>query len=225
MNYFIKRALILLVFGIVFAGSLLAVELVLSSRQKQVVEAKPSEKILPSSPAEPVVSLPPAPPAVSQPLQAVEKKAAPSPAPVADTVKQEAPDLKELFSLGNPAAELDIDQEQVARMLRSYIAKHHPNLRLSDREYERLADIMKIFREANYSMNSLERTSANAPAIRRSMQEMATAMQDFRQITGMSQGKFFLDKDAPIQFGGEEEFSEDAKDEELTPDYLVDHQP
>jgi len=225
MNYFIKRALILLIFGIVFAGSVIAVELVLSSQQRQSAEAKPSASVAPSRTAEPAVSLPPAPPAVTQPVQIADKKPAPSPATAADTKKQEASSLKELFDLGIPAAELDIDQEQVASMLREYVAKNHPDLHLSDREYERIADIMKIFREANQSMNSLERTSANAPAIRRSMQEMATAMQDFQQITGMSQGEFFLDKDAPIQFGGEEEFSEDAKDEVLTPDFLVDHQP
>jgi hypothetical protein len=224
MNYFVKRALILLVFGIVFAGSVLAIELVLSSQQKQTVEANPS--VTPSPPVEPAVSLPPAPPAVSQPLQRASQqpKSSSSPVPAADKMKQKAPDLKELFGMGIPAAELDIDQEQVARMLRAYVEKNHPELRLSDREYERMADIMKIFREANHSMNSLERTSANAPAIRRSLQEMATAMQDFQQITGMSQGEFFMDKGAPIQFGGDEELPEDAKEENLTPDFLVDHQ-
>jgi hypothetical protein len=224
MNYFIKRALILLIFGIVFAGSVIAVELVLSSQQKQSAEAKPSASVSPSRTEESAVSLPPAPPAVTQPVQIAEKKPASSPPSPAGTEKEESDGLKELFDMGIPAAELDIDQEQVARMLRTYVTKNHPDLHLSDREYERMAHIMKIFREANYNMNSLERTSANAPAIRRSMQEMATAMQDFQQITGMSQGEFFLDKDVPIQFGGEEELSENAKNEIPPPDFLVDHQ-
>jgi hypothetical protein len=101
--------------------------------------------------------------------------------------------------------------------LREYVAKNHPSLKLSDREYERLAESISAFRDANLKMNSLERTAANAPAIRKSLQEMATAMQDFRQITGMNQDEFFVGEDAPVKFGGEEDL---FGDEEIVPEFL-----
>jgi len=220
-NNLAGRAFVLGVFGIIFAGALIASDLIFSARQKQVssepIPVAPAPEISP--PASPVFSLPPAPAAVPIPEQPAEQKA--PIAPQAAEEKPQPPDLTDLYSSGQSIMEAEVDSAQVQHLLREHVNRNHPSLKLSDREYERLAETMRIFREANLKMQSLERTSANSPAIRQSLQEMATAMQDFQQITGMTQGDFFLGDDAPVQFGG----SEGSGDAEVVVDFLSDHKP
>lgn len=230
-NHLAKRALILIVFGAVFAIALFAIELIFSPRQKQAVssEPKPSDAVPQRTPKNnPSFSLPPAPPAapVEQPAETGKPAEARKPATAPkEEPQKKPPDLTDLFESGRPVSEVAIDDKQVAPMLREQVAKNHPDLKLSDREYERLAESIRTFREANLRMNSLERTPANAPAIRQSLQEMATAMQDFHQITGMTQDEFFMSKDSPpVLFGGEE--TTDTANEKTIPEFLSDpHKP
>jgi hypothetical protein len=224
-NNLVKRTLILSAFGVVFAGVLLATDLIFSSRKQEVTASGPktNQAAPPTRPqGNPAFSLPPAPaavnaaakPAGNQPLQASSP---------ANESENDPGDLQKLFAAGQPASEVKIDPKQMDQLLRAHVARNHPSLKLSDREYERLAETIRIFREANLKMNSLERTSANAPAIRQSLQEMATAMQDFRQITGMTQGEFFSGPNAPVQFGGEN--SSSNENDKMVVDFLSDHKP
>jgi hypothetical protein len=228
MNFLFRRALILLLFAAIFAGSLIVFELATSSRRKQAISSEPTpdEASGPRTrPQQPVFSLPPAPPAAPQFVQPVahEEKKQPAAPAALQSFGEGTDDLRELFASGVPSSEAVIDRRQIMDSLREHVAKNHPSLKFSDREYERLADVMKTFREANLKVGSLERTSANAAEIRRSLQEMATAMQDFRQITGMTQSEFFSEKDAPVQFGDDEGLVNN--NEEIVADFLVDHQP
>ncbi|RJP19549.1 MAG: hypothetical protein C4520_12770 [Candidatus Abyssobacteria bacterium SURF_5] len=222
MNNLVKRALILLIFGAAFAVSILAVDLIISPRQKKSSALQQeAETTAPAQQApNPEFFLPPAPPAASPPAVPVEKKGAGAtpdlPSPVS---RMEPSQLREAFASGVPVEEAYIDVAQTAAELRAHVERNHPSLKLSDREYDRLAESIGSFREANLKMKSLERSSENSPAIRRAMQQMATAMQDFRQITGMTQGEFFLGEDAPVKFGEDER---PGKNEELVVDYLPD---
>ncbi len=222
MNNLSRRFLILFVFAIIFAGVLLATDMIFSHHQEQVSSEPIAPAVVQAPARNPAFSLPPAPAAQPPPEKPVEeeKKSVP-PSAKATEPKEEAIDLREMFASGQPIEEVPVDPEQVKQMLRDYVERNHPSLKLSDREYERLATAMGTFRVANLRMRSLERTSANAPAIRESLQEMATAMQDFQQITGMTQGEFFTGAGAPVQFGGDEE----PKNDETVVDFLPDPHP
>jgi len=139
-----------------------------------------------------------------------------TPAPVEE--QESVRELRELFAAGKADEVDDIDWDAVEVLLREHVDQNHPRLKLSDSDYERLSASMKSFREANVRIRALERTPANAPAIRQSLQELEAAMKAFKDLTGMSPGEFFMEEDAPVTFGRDPLSRE--TDDEIVIEYL-----
>lgn len=100
----------------------------------------------------------------------------------------------------------------VEDLLREHIKKNHPALRLSDGQIASLAESMREFREARAKMRGLERTSANASAIKESLERTVSAMDEFTRITGMTPGEFFLEGEPPVIFGNMEQRTNDTNE-------------
>jgi hypothetical protein len=118
-------------------------------------------------------------------------------------------------------ADPEFDWGEVALLIRDHVETNHPHLKLSDADYERLADSVRMYREANLKVQSLKRTSENASAIRQAVEEREASAAQFEQVTGMSPDELFMDEEPPVRFGGEEP----AGNDEIVTEYLSDHLP
>ena len=197
-----KRIIILLAFGAGFAVFLLVV---LKVRGGPEIGRPASE----SNTARPAVESEPStsksfqvPPEVPSP-EPSEGRAMEHQAPVPPDPTKSLLELKKLFTSGKADSNGEIDWTEVERLLRDHVDHNHPSLKMSDADYRRLAAAMRSFREANEKTRSMERTSANAAAIRQSLEEVGNAMREFSQLTGMSPGEFFLEEDRPVTFGND----------------------
>ncbi len=107
----------------------------------------------------------------------------------------------DLFLSGQATENVTVDVAEIEHLLRDHVNRNHPDLKLSDPDYERLAKALKSFREANIKMRSIERTSENATELRRALQVVADSSKEITKITGMAPGEFFMRGDTPVQFG------------------------
>ncbi|MBI5116018.1 hypothetical protein HZA56_06050 [Candidatus Poribacteria bacterium] len=218
-----KRILILGAFGVVFAIFIVAGQSLVSSNHSAapVPEPKPAAA-KPERPPSPNPSPLPSPTDVGQ--TSPSKQKATSAGPAAQTSeKQRAPSLREMFLSGQPAEGVAVDAAEVERLLRDHVTRNHPNLKLSDADYERLAKSLKTFRDANMKMRSTERTSANSAVFQQALEDVAESSTEFRKITGMAPGEFFMRGASPVQFGNDRQAQ--GNNDEVVTEYLSDHKP
>jgi hypothetical protein len=211
-----KRIVILMAFGAGFAVLLLMLNV-----RGGPETARPSSKpdsVRPVIENEPPERKPSPLPLTEIEAQTIERRTLKDETPTPAEEPESLRELKELFSSGKADGTDDIDWNEVEGLLQEHVDRNHPGLKLSDSDYERLSDSMKSFREANEKMRSLERTPANAPAIRQSLQDLDAAMKAFDELTGMSPGEFFMEEDAPVIFGGDPLSRE--TDDEIVTEYL-----
>jgi len=226
MNSFGKRMLILAGFGAGLAVLLVLAQAILSTRQPTVSQSAgtPAQKAPEKNPArDESFSLPPAPPARPAAPAAPEQKDTKGQTPAPAGTKRGHASLKDLFASGQPAANVTIDTKELEELIRDHISRTHPDLKLSDADYERLATAFKTYREANLRMQTMERVSSNSGVFRQSLQEMAAATKEFKQITGSAPGEFFMEGEPPVIFGNTTQESDD--DDETDPEFLPDHKP
>jgi len=212
----VKRILILMAFGAAFAVFLLVV---MKARAATETARLPSRPV----PAKPVAESKPSPvrPEDTE-ARTVERKPVQEAPPQPKRTESDV-GLRHLFDSRKTDAGGEVEWSEVADLLREHVERNHPRLKMSDEDYERLADSIKSFREANENMRSMERTSANAAAIGQSLEDLAAAMSEFDQLTGMSPGEFLMEEDSPVSFGREMPTTE--PDDEIVTEYLRDHKP
>jgi hypothetical protein len=216
-----KRILILGAFGAVFAIFVVAAQSLVSSSHPPT----PAPEIKPAV-AKPEKTPSPNPSPLPSPVGQTSlprQKATSSGPAVRPAEKQKAPSLRDMFLSGQPAEGVAVDAAEVERLLRDHVSRNHPNLKLSDADYERLAKALKTFRDANMKMQSMERTSANSAAFQQALEDVAESSTEFRKITGMAQGEFFMRGASPVQFGNDRQTQ--GKNDEIVTEYLSNHKP
>ncbi|RJP75043.1 MAG: hypothetical protein C4532_01270 [Candidatus Abyssobacteria bacterium SURF_17] len=218
-----KRVLILLAVGAAFAVLLLIVQAVLPSRQT-TSSLSSEQPIRKSAEAKHVSAGGPLTAPIS-PKGAADTEATESRKETGEGSDQVPPSamLRDLYLSGATDSAVTVDSKTMEQLLRDHVERTHPRLKLSDSDYEQLAQTLISLREANLEMRSLERTSANAPVFRKRLQDVASATKEFQQITGMPLEQFFAGEDTPVQFGSNPQSHKD--DDEIVTDYLSDHKP
>lgn len=213
MKGFGKRALVLVLFVIALSVPLILFKTFTSkptspSAQPEETQVSAIEHAVERSEPPPAIDSPanepPPAPDVQQPT------AAPAPPLDAAAVAAEALADSPLDFFGDDD-EFPNDKA-VENLLREHIKKNHPALRLSDGQIATLAESMREFREARAQMRGLERTSANASAIKESLERTVSAMDEFTRITGMTPGEFFMEGEPPVIFGTVEQGTNDTNE-------------
>lgn len=128
-------------------------------------------------------------------------------------------------SEGSPAPKNDgetdeICWEEVQEILASVIDEKFPELVLSDRDLMELTGSVRIIRECMQAMRDMERTSANAEAMRGLHVQLNSGLQVFEEITGMAAGGFM--GRARTRSGID---NEEPDDGQVVTEYLRDFRP
>lgn len=218
-----KRVLILLAVGAAFALFLLVVQAVSSQRQTTSSLSSPQPVRKPAVVQDISRNAPPT-SSISSDQTAATESTVPRAEPQGDGGRGSSSEmLNALYLSGTPDSAMNIDSKAMELLLKDHVDRTHPRLKLSDSDYEKLAQAAAKFRQANLEMRSLERTSANAPEFRKRLEDVASATKEFQQITGMPLEQFFMGEDTPVQFGSNPQSHKDT--DEIVTDYLSDYQP
>jgi hypothetical protein len=105
--------------------------------------------------------------------------------------------------------------EEVQEDLALTMGEKFPELKLSQRDLQRLTETIRTLQKSMLELRDLERTSSNRGEIQRIRSEVNRALETFEEITKMSISEFIL-------FGRPESGIDNEKpdDEEITEEYL-----
>jgi hypothetical protein len=109
----------------------------------------------------------------------------------------------------------EISWEEVQEDLALIIVEKFPELKLSQRDLQRLTETIQTLQKSMLELGDLERMRSNRGEIKRIRSEVNRALETFEEITKMSISEFIL-------FGRPESGIDNEKpdDEEITEEYL-----